>query len=106
MSGRNKTCRVTDYSYEKSKRENRRQNGYLGHMLTVMRKKETNAAGKALFACVPVRNMTCMTSQTHTHTHRHTPTESDSSMQVAEGGVRIRKREGRQVQGSALHTVA
>lgn len=28
------------------------KNGYLGHIFTVMRKKETNAAGKASFACV------------------------------------------------------
>lgn len=28
------------------------KNGYLGHIFTVMRRQETNAAGKASFACV------------------------------------------------------
>lgn len=50
------------------------KNGYLGHIFTVMLKKETNAAGKASFACVSVyvsvENMTCMASHTHTHTQR------------------------------------
>lgn len=34
------------------KRRNRQENGYLGHIFTVMHKKETNAAGKASFVCV------------------------------------------------------
>lgn len=68
------------------------KNCYLGHIFTAAHKKETNAAGKALFAraracvCVrvSVRNMTCMAGCTHTHTHAQ-----DCSMRVAAGGVRI-----------------
>lgn len=40
----------------------------------MVHKKETNAAGKASFACVSVGNMTCMAGQPRAHTRAHTHT--------------------------------
>lgn len=76
VDGCSKTCKITNYSYEKSKMEEHTIKWlFRSHIQCSVQEKETNAAGKASFACVSVANMTCMVTRRHAHTHARTYTE-------------------------------